>query len=122
MNQATKLLTKSGNTHDTVINTYAEQAKKDIFVEVLQPELSNISKKKMEILSIKESISLRTDANAGLKKMSYKEVKESLKKIVKLEAEVKTSVEAVEFITDSFNELFDEDAKNEAELNAFEAQ
>ena len=108
MKKVLNLLKKSGETHDNVINTYAEQAKKDLYQEFLQPALSLISSKKMEILSLEESISLRTDVNAGLKKMSYSEIKSALSRIVSLKSEIAALEDSYEYVEAAYIDLFDD--------------
>lgn len=108
MKKVVALLTKSSQTQDTVINSYADQASKDLYLELVQPISTEISKKKMEVLSIKESISLVTDVNAGLRKMSYEDIKKSLSRIVALNAEIAVLEEDFSYIQESYYDLFGE--------------
>ena len=114
MKKVVALLTKSSQTQGTVINSYADQASKDLYLELVQPISTEISKKKMEVLSIKESISLVTDVNAGLRKMSYEDIKKSLSRIVALNAEIAVLEEDFSYIQESYDELFGEDPVEKA--------
>lgn len=120
MKKVIALLSKDIPTTDAVINSYASQAEKDLYIEHVQPASSLIAKKQMEILSLKESISLRTDANAGLRKMTYDEVKSTLSKIITLKSEISALENSFEYITDAYADLFEADVDVENKITQAE--
>lgn len=99
-------LLNKGVDNSTMADSYATQSKAQAIRELLDPAKQEIADKEMEILSLKQSITLETDLNKGKSAKDYKEIHSAGKKIVVLTAEIAFLKEQYEVLEKAFKSFY----------------